>query len=152
MTLTHLSRPASTLGLAVTLVALAISCAGEPEFNRETRYTPQTVAQELVFRFKALPVAGKTSTKVRKARKSAPAPNAEEKGAVKSQAKAAPKKQLARTVDDLLDDVEAKVGLITGMPRTEALKKVIEAVSVDRTLDPDDRKMLTTRLDEMAGN
>jgi hypothetical protein len=54
-------------------------------------------------------------------------------------------------VDDLLDDVEAKVGLVPGVPRAEALKRVREAVVRDSSLGEGDRRTLATRLDEMVG-
>jgi hypothetical protein len=151
MTLARVTRLTAVFGPAAVLLTLSAGCGGEPQFGRETQYTPESVAQELAFRFKALPVSGKTSTRVRRPRKQAVASKADEKSAVKSQAKAASKKPLARTADDLLDDAETKAGLVPGMHRVEALKKVREAVSRDRSLGETDRKTLVDRLDEMAG-
>ena len=73
---------------------------------------------------------------------------ADELSTTKSQAKAATKKELAKTIDDVLDEIEVKTGLIKGMSRSDVVGKMIEAVSNDKSLGETDRQTLVAKLKE----
>jgi hypothetical protein len=138
------------VALAV-LSSLAAGCADRPEFNKAAEYTPESLAQELAFRYKALSPAAKKSTRSRRPQRAAVDSKADEQSPTKSQTKAATKKELPRTVDDILDDIEAKVGLIKGMSRSDVVSKLIDALSRDTSLAEQDRQTLGSKLKEFAG-
>jgi hypothetical protein len=134
--------------LLAALILLAPGCGESPEFNKAASYTPESLAQELAFRYNALSPAAKASTRTRRPAKKAMDSKADEKSSTKSQVKAATKKDLPKTIDDILDDIEAKAGLIKGMPRSEVIVKMIDALSKDSSLRESDRQVLAGKLRE----
>jgi hypothetical protein len=65
----------------------------------------------------------------------------------------APKKQaLPANLDDVMADIDAKIDRVPRTPRSEACKKMIDALSKDETLSADDRKLLSGRLEEMGAS
>ncbi|MGC8641091.1 MAG: hypothetical protein ACP5XB_14595 [Isosphaeraceae bacterium] len=143
-------RPAVIVPLAA-LLFFAQGCGQGPEFTPETQYTPESLAQELAFRFNALSPSGKSSTRARRPGKKAVDSKADEKSLTKSAAKAATKQELPKTVDDVLDDIEAKAGLIKGIARSDVISKMIDALSGDSSLPERDRQMLVGKLREFGG-
>jgi hypothetical protein len=143
------SWPALILLLAASL-SFVSGCGEGPRFNPETHYTPESLAQELAFRFNALSPSGKSSTRTRRPGRKAVDSKADEQSTTKSQAKAATKKELPKTVDDVLDDIEAKVGLIQGMSRSDVVSKMVDALSKERSLPERDRQMLSGKLKEFG--
>ena len=142
--------PPAVIMLLAVLFCSAPGCGEDPSFNTETQYTPESLAQELAFRYHALSPSGKTSTRARRPAKKAVDSKADEQSPTKSQAKAATKKELPRTVDDVLDDIEAKAGLIKGMSRSDIVSKMIDAISRESTLRENDRQMLVGKLKEFG--
>ena len=96
--------------LLAASVVLPSGCGESPKFNKDAEYTPESLAQELVFRYKALSPSGKTSKRARRPEKKAVGTKADELSTTKSQTKAATKKELAKTIDDVLDEIEVKTG------------------------------------------
>ena len=142
--------PAVILPL-VTLTLLVPGCAEGPQHSPETQYTAASLAQELAFRYNALTPSGRTAKRPRRPEKKAVDSKADEQSATKSQAKAATKKELAKTIDDVLDEIEAKIGLVKGMSRSEVVSKMIETLSNDSTLGQSDRELLSGKLKELGG-
>src|SRR5262245_5136452 len=101
--------------LAAVLIISAAGCRPKPEYDKSVEYTPESLAQELAFRFNSLAPPAKTSTRTRKVVQKAVGSKADEQSPTKAQSKAAPKKALAKTVDDVLDEVAVKVNLVKGM-------------------------------------
>ena len=126
----------------------APGCGESPKFNKATEYTPESLAQELAFRYNALSPSGKTSKRARRPEKKAVESKADEQSATKSQAKAATKKELPKTIDEILDEIEAKIGLIKGMSRSDIVAKMIDAISKENSLSESDRQMLVGKLRE----
>ena len=137
--------------LLAPLMLFAPGCGESPRFNADTQYTPESLAQELAFRFNALSPSGKKSTRTRRPQKKAVDSKADEQSPTKSQAKAATKKELPKTVDDVLDDIEAKAGLIKGVPRSDVVSKMIDLLSKDSSIRESDRQMLVGKLREFGG-
>jgi hypothetical protein len=133
------------------LFVLGQGCGDRPHFNKEAEYTPESLAQELAFRFNALSPSGKSSTRSRRPQKKAVDSKADELSTTKSQAKAATKKELPRNVDDILDDIEAKTALIKGTSRSDVVAKMIDALSRDASVAEKDCQMLSEKLTEFAG-
>jgi hypothetical protein len=128
-------------------------CGRSTSFDKSTQYTPETLAQELAFRYNALSPVGKTPMKTRRPQKSQKAVDskADEQSTTKAQSKAATKKERPKSVDDVLDDIEAKAGLVPGMSRAEVLAKMAEAIGKDGTLDDGARRALVEKLKEAGG-
>jgi hypothetical protein len=139
--------------LAAALILGAAGCAGNPEFDHSTQYTPESLAQELAFRYSALSPDGKASTKARsrKPQKKAVDSKADEQSPTKSQSKAAKKKDLPKTIDDVLDDIEIKADLVKGMSRAETFERMADVISRDNSLRESDRQLLAQKLKEMGG-
>jgi ATP-dependent 26S proteasome regulatory subunit len=140
------------LALAVASALPALGCGGAAEFDKSARYTPESLAQELAFRYNALSPTGKVSTRIRKAqKKNATIESNEEKSETKSKSREATKKDLPKTIDDVLDDIEAKAGLVKGTSRSEVFKAMIEALSRNNSLKEDERQVLAGKLKELGG-
>ena len=152
---------AATVGAAVVLglvlPALAPGCgSGELQVDKAALYTPESLAQELAFRFSALkPESKKSTRKAISTAKSAKriadverAAAAEKKGGNTE----VPKKRTEPpTIDKVLDDIGSKLDLIKGMSRSEACQKAIATISKDSSLTESDKQLLTEKLRELAG-
>ncbi len=137
--------------LVVTAGWLVPGCGSEPTFDKSTQYTPEALAQELVFQTRALSPEARKAVKSRATpakTKAAPGyvPEPETKGESKAQTKQAQTEDL----DSVLDDIERKARAITKIPAPEVFKKIADAVSKDTTLDAKDRDTLVERLNQMA--
>jgi hypothetical protein len=139
--------------VAASVLALAWSgCGGgAPEFAPETKYTPESIAQELIFRYRALGEGDQKITAAAGRGKASKAPS-KERNAEKVQAKSgeATKAAPVRTADSLLDEIAGKVRSLPTSPAADAFKKVADAVRADTTMTPAVRDGLTGRLDELA--
>ena len=141
---------------AVLTVSLAFVVAGcgpaASEADQAAAYTPESVAQELAFRYRSLlPEAKKSGQKARprsKPGKTTTELARDEKASTKASGGVVTKKRSGPpTIDDVLEDIGVKLSRITGMSRSEACKKVIEAISRDSSLSESDKNALT----ELAG-
>jgi hypothetical protein len=148
---------AAAVVLGLTLSTLGPGCGpAEPQFDKTALYTPESLAQELAFRYSALnPTAKKSTRKMSSGAKSAKriadlegARTAEKKGGNT----AATKKQTGPpTIDDVLEDVESKIDTIRGTSRAETCRQMIETISKDSSLTESDKQLLTEKLRELAG-
>jgi len=149
-------RLAASLAIAAAIAcAAAGGCGSSAEFDKATQYSPETLAQELAFRYKALSPSAKAATKRRDV------PNkkrgdvmkvSDEQSQVKSQAKAAAKKAPAANVDEVLDEIDAKASKITGQARAEVFNKIADAIDKDASMEAADRQTLADKLKEMGKN
>jgi hypothetical protein len=57
-----------------------------------------------------------------------------------------------RTLDDLLADIDGKLGLIQGVSRTGVCQKMVETISGDTSLSDGDKKRLTELIGQLDGS
>ena len=147
------SLAAALTAAAVLAFASAGGCGSSEQFNQAVEYTPDTLAQELAFRYQAL----SPSARVAKKRRDAPrrkqgdvSKSHDEQSQVKAQTKEATKKAPAVNLDDVLDEIDAKASKITGQPRAEVFQKMADAIDKEPALEPADRQTLIEKLKEMG--
>ncbi len=151
----RITIPAALI-LAVLLPVLGPGCGpAAPEVDQSAEYTPESLAQELAFRFRSLNPELKKSTRrpVRRSKSDKSVADLErsEKTSKKSQGAPVAKQRAGLpTVDDLLDDVGFKLDKIKVTPRAESYQKLIEAISKDNSLNEADKKLLSEKLKEQS--
>lgn len=142
--------------LGLVLAASTPGCGSGPsQVDKAALYTPESLAQELAFRYRALDAEAKKST--RRARLGAKdakriaaverASQAEKKG---GNTEAAKKRTGPPTIDDLLDDIDRKLDLIKGVSRPDACLQMHETIAKDSSLDENDKKTLLEKLKELG--
>lgn len=137
--------------LMLTLSAIAPGCGpADLEVDKAALYTPESLASELVFRFRALRPDAKVSSRKAKSDKGLAervARNAkvEKKGAGLKKNATGP-----TTIDDVLDDVDRKLDLIKETSRSDACRKMIDTLSKDSSLTESDKKSLTELVGKLA--
>jgi hypothetical protein len=147
---------AAVAAAVVLILSVVHGCGpGEPEFDKAALYTPESLASELASRYRALPTSARKSTRGTKSSADAETVLAHQESGEKARKKgvtteATKKRTIALTVDDLLDDIGNKLGLIKGVSRTDACRKMIDTFSSDRALSADDRKALTELVGRLA--
>jgi hypothetical protein len=138
---------------ASVVLALSLSSAGcgsQPaEFDNAANYTPESLAQELVVRYRALNADTKKSKRAPARKLSDAAIAARDNADSKKKARTA-KTIASTTIDDVLDDMKYKISLIKGTSATETTKKMIETISSDRELADSDKKSLTEHVGRLA--
>jgi hypothetical protein len=155
------STPAGAAAMVLLALGLSIAApgcsSGAPEVDRSAFYTPESLAEELALRYRALkPEARKFTRPAASGSKAAKraaeldrARQAEKKGGKAEE----PKKRLGpETLDDIMADVDSKIDKIPETPRPESCRKMIDALSKDATLSADDKKLLSGRLGEMGAS
>jgi hypothetical protein len=150
-----LTRPGITVftGIAALVFALPVLGTGcgsdSAEFDKAANYTPESLAQELVLRYRALNPSAKTSSRAASNDRSKSAlaarKNPEKKVITKTT-----KNRSAPTIDDVLDDIKYKISLIPNEAPTEVIKKMIATVSSDNSLSDGEKKSLTELIEHMA--
>jgi hypothetical protein len=147
---------AAAVVLGLVLPVLTPGCGpAAPEVDPAAQYTPESLAQELVFRYRALqPEARKSTRRLSLGSKSAKrtadlerARQAEKKGGDPAATK---KRTGPATLDDVLEDVDAKIDRIRATPRAATCRQMIEVISKDDSLTADDRKLLAEKLEELG--
>ena len=139
--------------MAFTLVlpAIAPGCGpGSPDVDKAALYTPESLASELAFRFRALSSDAKASSRRDNSGKTlaervARTAKAEKKGAGIKKKATGP-----TTIDDVLDDIDNKLDLIKGTSRSEACRKMIDSFSRDSSLTESDKKTLKELVGKLA--
>ena len=142
--------------MGVVLTAFAPGCGrGGPEFDKAALYTPESLAQELAFRYRGLKPEARKST-----RRAGGGSRSEKRLAALERARQAEKKggdTVATkkrtgppTLDDLLDDVDRKVDLLKGISRKDACRQMGETITKDTSLDENDKKLLAEKLKELG--
>jgi hypothetical protein len=130
--------------VVLTLPILGAGCGSEQvEVDKAATYTPDSLAQELILRYRALKPDAKTASR-RPIKKSA--------GATIRKKTAPPttKKQGPTTIDDVLEDIGSKIPLVTGSSPTETTKKMSETIASDGSLGDSDKKALTELMGRLA--
>ena len=124
------------------------------EVDKSALYTPESLTSELVFRYQALNTEARASTRKLKSRADKAAAEKLEHG-TKSQKKGGGVKKTPKgptTIDDVLDDIDKKLDLIKGVPRTEACRRMTDTISKDSSATESDKKALTELVDRLANN
>ncbi len=148
-----------TLSTALILTAaapiLSSGCGStEPDVDKAALYTPESLAQELALRFAALnPDVKKTKTTYKAKPLSAKAIATRERAdqAKKQGQPAVTKKRSGPpTIDDLLADIDGKLNLLKGVSRGDACRKMVDAISQDKSLGEADKTTLTEFVNRLA--
>ena len=139
--------------LALVLPAIVPGCGpASPDVDKVALYTPESLASELAFRFRALNPDAKTSSRRAKSKSDKAAAERLER-ATKVEKKGAGVKKKATgptTIDSVLDDIDDKLDLIQGISRPEACRKMIDTLSQDSSLTESDKKTLTDLVGQLA--
>jgi len=146
---------AAATALAVLAIASAGGCGSSEQFDKSVDYSPESLAQELAFRYQELTPSARVAKKRRDAprgKQGDPLKSHDEQSQVKAQAKEATKKAPAENLDDVLDEIEAKAAKITDHPRAQVFQKMADAIDKEAALDPADRQTLADKLKEMGKN
>jgi hypothetical protein len=144
------TRPLANSVVSLAAALILSGCVAEPEFSKQADYTPETLAQELAFRFRALSPSSRNAVKNRTAARKPTMESIDEKSQAKAQSKEATKKAPASNVDGVLDDIGSKAATIRGIPRGEVFQRAADAISKDTSLEEPDRRMLAEKLKEMG--
>jgi hypothetical protein len=144
---------AISAALTLVLPAIVPGCGpASPEVDKAALYTPESLASELVFRFRALNPDAKTSSRKPKpkddkstAERLARSEKVEKKGASVKKKAAGP-----TNIDTVLDDIGDKLDLIKETPRPESCRKMIDAISKDNSLNEGEKKTLTDLVGQLA--
>ena len=126
-----LTRSAVMLAVAAAVVvALPLLTAGcgsdRSEFDKSVYYTPESLAQELITRYRALSATEQSADhRPSKEKWTTPGP---EKGQMVSKKSTTKKRKNSSPakIDGLLEDIEFKVALITETSPSETTKNMIE--------------------------
>jgi hypothetical protein len=139
--------------LILVLPAIVPGCGpGSLDVDKAALYTPESLASELAFRFRALNADAKASTRKAKPKSDKGAAERLER-ADKVEKKGAGVKKKATgptTIDNVLDDIDDKLDLIQGMSRADACRKMIDTLSQDSSLTESDKKTLTDLVGQLA--
>ena len=147
---------AAAVVLALGLLVLGAGCsAGIPDVDKAAQYTPESLAQEVAFRYRALtPETKKAPTRSRSRSRPSKtvadmekAEKLQKKGATTATTK---KRSGPPTLDDLLDDIEDKLDLIKGTSRSDTCRQMVETISKDNSLSQSDKALLSEKLKEMG--
>jgi hypothetical protein len=130
--------------VVLTLPFLGVGCGSEQvEVDKAANYTPDSLAQELILRYRALKPDAKTASR-RPIKKSAGGEIS------KKSAPSTAKKQGSATIDDVLEDIGSKIAIVKGSSPAETTKKMTEAIASDGSLGDSDKKVLTELVGRLA--
>jgi hypothetical protein len=137
------------VALALGMLIIIPGCGpADVDFDNAVHYTPESLAAEMALRYKALGSDAKASAS--KFKPKTDRGRAEQLARVQQADKkkgaggpGTKKESGPPTLEDLLGDIDGKLGLIRGMTRTEAGRKMTETISNDGTLTESDKKTLS---------
>jgi hypothetical protein len=135
-----------TAAAAVVLVLpiLSAGCgSGTVEIDQAANYSPESLAQELILRYRALKPDARTASLRTIKKSSAPAVS-------KKTAPSTTKKHRAASIDDVLEDIESKITLVKGSSPAETTRKMIETIASDGLLSDSEKKSLTEIVGRLA--
>jgi hypothetical protein len=140
----------ATATLVLILPILGPGCGADvPEYDKAADYTPESLAQELIIRYRTLNPDVRTARRAPKNKKSGARNTApdetDKKGAVRT-----PKKRVTTTIDDVLEDIDTKIELVKGTSPTETLRKMTQTIASDGSLSDSEKKALTDLVDRLA--
>jgi hypothetical protein len=129
--------------VAFTLPILGAGCGSESvEVDKAANYTPETLAQELILRYRALKPNAKTPSR---------GPIKKASGAAVSKKSAPPTtKKRSATIDDVLEDIGAKIALVNGSSPAATTQKMTETIASDSSLSDSDKKALSELVGRLA--
>ena len=142
--------------LALGLLVLGAGCGARiPDVDKAAQYTPESLAQEVAFRYRALtPETKKAPTRSRSRSRPSKtvadmekAEKLQKKGATTATTK---KRSGPPTLDELLDDIDDKLDLIKGTSRSDTCRQMVETISKDNSLSQSDKALLSEKLKEMG--
>jgi hypothetical protein len=150
-------RPTAAAAFAamLTLLGPGAGCGpATPDVEPAARYSPESLAQELAFRYRALTPDAKTAKSRNRGRsniaKSIAALESAEKLQTKSKGAPTAKKARVETLDDLLDDLEGKLSQIKDISRLDACRRASEAISKDASLSDTEKRLLSDKFKELG--
>lgn len=148
---------AASAVLVVLGMLITSGCgSGDPEVDKSALYTPESLAEELAFRYRALKPDARKSVRGGGAKgRSARTAKAIEQANAASKKESSgeiPKRSGPPTLDDLMADIDAKVGKVFKTTRAEVCKKMIESIAQDSSLTADDKKVLTEQLEGLGSS
>ena len=133
-----------TAAVVLTLPILGGGCGSEEvEVDKAATYTPDSLAQELILRYKTLKPSAKTASR-------APSKKSSGGAVSKKSAPSTTKKQDSPTIDGVLEDIGSKIALVKGTSPAETTKKMSEAIASDGSLGDSDKKALTELVGRLA--
>ena len=143
----ELTAPAA---MVLILAIVGPGCGGDtPEYDKAATYTPESLAQELIIRYRALNPDSRTFSRRPKNKKSEAGSTVraelDKKGAVRT-----PKKRASATIDDVLDDIDSKIALVKGTSPAETTKKMSETIASDGSLSDSEKKTLAELVGRLA--
>jgi hypothetical protein len=145
-------RSAVMLTVAAVIVfilpMLVAGCGSPPaEFDSAANYTPDSLAQELILRYRALAPNAKSSERgtIKKTVVANQSQLSKKAAVRKTKGKSGP-----TTIDNVLDDIESKLTLVKGLSPAETTRKMIENISNDNSLPEADKKSLTEYVGRLA--
>ena len=146
---------AATVTALFWLAAFVPGCGpGSQEVDQSAEYSAESLARELVFRFRSLVPESRKSTRAGKAKskvKTVAELEAGEKSLKKTAGGAVTKKRTGPpTIDDVLDDVDEKLSRVKGASRSESRQKMIEVISKDDSITAAERGTLTELLGRLT--
>ena len=124
------------IATAVVLLSI-VGCGGDVKFDPATSYSPESLAQEFVFRYKSIDPAAPSAEP--------PTPSSDGP-AQKKAAGPTTKKAPVSTVGGLLDESIEKASMIPGMTHAEARSKLADILAKDPAISESDKKIIADRL------
>ena len=134
-----LSRIAAMIVVMALVVLTFLGCGeGPPQFDPATRYSPESLAKELVFQIHSLDPNAKGNVVVEEV------PDTRKTAATREPVTT--KKGPATTLQALLDDIVEKAGSVPNSTRSQACKKVAEILAQEPSISEADKKTIADRL------
>ncbi len=149
---------AAAVALAITLLPTVPGCGGRPDVDRSALYSPESLAQELAFRYRGLkpesrkltrPVGRRARPEDRDRARRIDEKVEQQKG---GGAEVPKKRSGPPTLDDVMADIDAKVDKVPGAPRAETCRRMIEALEKEASLSAEDRALLSGHLKELGAS
>jgi hypothetical protein len=143
-----MSRNRSSIVIAVAAVVvwlpiLNAGCSSElTDYDQAANYTPESIGQELILRFRALNPDAKAATP-RAGKKSAEGALISRRKEEKKVVLRAAKSKGSTSLDDVIDDIDHKITLVKGSTRAETTRKVLSIIASDPSLNDAEKKTLT---------
>ena len=124
----------------------------EPVFDKATQYTPESLAQEFLFRYKGMNIKPKRAPAPSKRNKGKLTAQQEEKLATKSKEQTKTKKAGNATLEDLLEDIAKKAETVKNSTPSKVLREMAAIVSQDTFVPEVDKKILAERIEGFANS
>ena len=142
------------MATTLSLTSLGLpGCGGsEPVFDKATQYTPESLAQEFLFRYKGMNIKPKRAPAPSKRNKGKLTPDQEEKLAKKTKEQSKTKKAATTSLEDLLEDMAKKAENVKDSTPSKVLRDMAAIVAKDNFVPDIDRKILAERIEGVASS